>query len=63
MADLEHNKKLNIKRSEIEISSLELNLQRFELRFMEIEAEKVTLQENIDSTNKRIAEIKAALGA
>ena len=61
MADLEPNKKLNRKRSEIEVSSLQLNLQRFELRFMEIEVEKVQLKENIDSTNKRIAELQKVL--
>ena len=62
MADLEPNKRLNRKRMEIEVGSLQLNLQRFELRFMEIEEEKVKLQENIDSTNKRIDEIRHILG-
>jgi predicted nucleic acid-binding Zn-ribbon protein len=63
MADLDPNKKLNKKRMEIEIGGLQLNLQRFELRFMEIEEEKVKLQENIDSTNKRIEEIRNIIGA
>lgn len=61
MADLEPNKKLNKKRAEIEIGSLQLNLQRFELRFMEIDAEKISLQENIASTHKRIEEIQKSL--
>jgi predicted nucleic acid-binding Zn-ribbon protein len=62
MADKGPNKELNRKRTQIEISSLRLNLERFELRFMEIEDEKIKLQENIDSTNKRLDELKVILG-
>lgn len=62
MADLDPNQRLNKKRMEIEVGSLKLNLQRFELRFMEIEEEKIKVQENIDSTNKRIEEIQKVLG-
>jgi len=61
MVDIDPNKKLNDKRLQIEIGTLQLNLQRFELRFMEIDAEKIKLQENIDASNKRIAEIQKVL--
>lgn len=61
MVDNDPNKKLNTKRMQIELGSLQLNLQRFELRFMEIDEEKIKLQENIDSTNKRIVEIQKIL--
>jgi hypothetical protein len=61
MSDNDPNKKLNDKRLQIEVGTLQLNLQRFELRFMEIDAEKIKLQENIDATNKRIAEIQKVL--
>jgi len=63
MGDNDPNKKLNDKRLQIELGTMQLNLQRFELRFMEIDVEKIKLQENIDSTNKRIVEIKTILGA
>ena len=63
MADITSNKKLNDKRLQIEMGTMQLNLQRFELRFMEIEEEKIKLQENIDASNKRILEIKSLLGA
>jgi hypothetical protein len=62
MTDIDPNKKLNDKRLQIEIGTLQLNLQRFELRFMEIEVEKIKLQENIDSSTTRIVEIKKLLG-
>jgi hypothetical protein len=61
MVDIDPNKKLNDKRLQIEVGTLQLNLQRFELRFMEIDAEKIKLQENIDASNKRIAEIQKVL--
>jgi len=62
MSDNEPNKKLNDKRLSIEADTMRLNIQRFELRMMEIEAEKEKLQENIDSSTKRIVEIKGLLG-
>jgi hypothetical protein len=62
MTDIDPNKKLNDKRLQIEMGTMQLNLQRFELRFMEIDEEKIKLQENINSTNKRITEIQTVLG-
>jgi hypothetical protein len=62
MSDNDPNKKLNDKRLQIEMGTLQLNLQRFELRLMEMDVEKIKLQENVDSSTQRIAEIKALLG-
>jgi hypothetical protein len=61
MTDIDPNKKLNEKRLQIEAGTLQLNLQRFELRLMEIDVEKVKIQENIDASNKRITEIQSLL--
>jgi hypothetical protein len=63
MADLDPNKKLNDKRMQIEANSIKLNIERLELRLMEIDAEKIKIAENIESSNKRIAEIELILGA
>lgn len=61
MTDNDPNKKLNDKRLQIEMGTLQLNLQRFELRLMEIDVEKDKLQENIETSNKRIIEIQSLL--
>ena len=61
MTDNDPNKKLNDKRLQIEMGTLHINLQRFELRLMEIDVEKEKLQENSEATNKRIAEIQSLL--
>jgi predicted nucleic acid-binding Zn-ribbon protein len=62
MADIVPNKKLNDKRLQIEMGTMQLNLQRFELRLMEIDEEKIKLNENIDASTKRIVEIQKLLG-
>jgi hypothetical protein len=62
MSDNDPNKGLNDKRLKIEADTMSLNIQRFELRLMEIDVERTKLQENIASSNKRIAEIKGLLG-
>jgi len=61
MSDNDPNKRLNRKRVQIEIGTLQLNLQRFDLRLMEIEEEKIKLQENIDASNARILELQTSL--
>jgi hypothetical protein len=58
MSDNDPNKKLNSKRLEVEMFGLQLNLKRFELRIMEIEDEKIKISENVEASNKRIAEIQ-----
>ena len=61
MSDNDPNKKLNDKRLQIEIGTLQVNLQRFDLRLMEIEEERLKVLENIAATNKRVAEITKVL--
>lgn len=62
MSDNDPNKGLNDKRLKVESVNMLLNIQRLELRLMEIEVEKVKVQENMDASNKRILEIKKLLG-
>jgi hypothetical protein len=61
MSDNDPNKKLNLKRLQIEMFGLQLNLQRLELRVMEIDEEKVKIAENTEASNKRIGEIQKIL--
>jgi hypothetical protein len=61
MSDNDPNKKINNKRLQIEADTMRLNIQRFELRFLEIETEKEKLQENIVASTKRIEEIQKVL--
>jgi hypothetical protein len=58
MSDNDPNKKLNSKRLEIEMFGLQLNLKRLELRVMEIDEEKIKIAENVEASNKRIAELQ-----
>jgi hypothetical protein len=58
MSDNDPNKKLNSKRQQVELFGIQLNIQRLELRLMEIEEEKLKIAENIDSSTKRIAELQ-----
>lgn len=61
MSDNDPSKKLNLKRLQVEMFSIQLNLQRLELRLMEIDEEKVKIAENVESSNKRITEIQKLL--
>lgn len=61
MSDNDPNKKLNLKRLQVELFGIQLNLQRLELRLMEIDEEKVKIAENVASSNKRISEIQKIL--
>jgi hypothetical protein len=62
VSDNDPNQQLNDKRLRVESTSMTLNIQRLELRLMEIEVEKAKVLENMDSSNKRIGEIKKLLG-
>lgn len=61
MSDHDPSKRLNSKRLEVEMFGLQLNLKRLELRVMEIEDEKAKISENVEASNKRIAEIQKIL--
>jgi hypothetical protein len=58
MSDNDPSRQLNFKRLEVEMFGLQLNLKRLELRVMEIEDEKTKISENVNASNKRIAEIQ-----
>ena len=57
MTDNDPNLILNRKRLLIELGTVQLNIQRMELRLMEIDAEREKVNENIEASNKRIAEL------
>jgi len=61
VSDHDPSKRLNSKRLEVEMFGLQLNLKRLELRVMEIEDEKAKISENVEASNKRIAEIQKIL--
>jgi hypothetical protein len=61
MSDNNPSKNLNKKRLSVELNSMALNIQRVELRHMELEEEKIKLDENIAASNKRILEIQEQL--
>jgi hypothetical protein len=61
MSDHDPNKRLNTKRMQVEVFGLQLNIQRLELRMMEIEDEKVKIAENVEAATKRIAELQNTL--
>jgi hypothetical protein len=58
MSDNDPNKKINLKRTQVELFGIQLSIQRLELRLMEIEEEKTKIEENIDASNKRIIELQ-----
>jgi hypothetical protein len=62
MSDNDPNKKLNLKRLQVEMFGIQLNIQRLELRLMEIDEEKNKIAENVEASNKRIGEIQKLLG-
>lgn len=61
MSDNDPNKLLNKKRLSVELSSMRLNLERFDLRIMELDEEKIKINENKEATNKRILELETQL--
>lgn len=58
MADLMPNLVLNKKRLQVEVSTMKLNMERFDLRELELAEEQNKLRENKESTLKRIAELE-----
>lgn len=51
MADLGPNQDLNRKRLQVHITEMKLQLERFDLRKMEIQEELRKIEENIKATN------------
>lgn len=58
MADIMPNVALNRKRLQVEVTSMRLNLERFDLRVMELVEEQQKLTENKEATLKRITELE-----
>lgn len=58
MADIMPNIALNRKRLQVEVTSMRLNLERFDLRVMELVEEQQKLTENKEATLKRITELE-----
>ena len=61
MADIKTNVDLNKKRLSVELSAMRLNLERADLRLMELDDEKARINENKESTAKRIVELQEQL--
>jgi phage-related tail protein len=55
MADLGPNQELNRKRLQVHVTEMNLQLERFDLRKMEIQEELRKIEENIKATNLDIA--------
>ena len=58
MSDIVPNLELRKKQIQIRISELKLNLERMDLRKMEMEDERTRIDENIKATNKNLDELK-----
>ena len=51
MADIDPNKELNKKRLQVHVTEMKLQLERFDLRKMEVAEELRKIDENIAATN------------
>ena len=63
MSDIKPNLVLRQKQIQVKISELKLNLERMDLRKMELDDEKSKIDLNIDATNKALDELQIQLGA
>lgn len=61
MADISPNQDLARKRLKVEYSNMLLNVERMELRLMELDAERVVIEDNMTATKKRVNEISEQL--
>ena len=61
MADKMPNNLLAKKRLAVELGTMNVNLDRMDLRLMELDAEKDSVKENMEATKKRIIEITEQL--
>ena len=59
MSDIQPNLELRKKQIQVRIFELQLNLERMDLRKMELEDERSKIELNIDATNKAIKELQA----
>ena len=61
MADKTPNYTVEMKRQQIEIGTMKLNLERMDLRILEIEDEKIKIAENREATEKEIVNMQTNL--
>lgn len=61
MADIIPNKEIHTKRLKVELKTAYLNVERIELKLMELEDEKLAVSNNMLATQKRISELEAQL--
>lgn len=61
MADLDHNKELNKKRLQVHVTEMKLQLERFDLRKLEVAEELRKIEENITATNLDINKTQDAI--
>lgn len=61
MADLDHNKELNKKRLQVHVTEMKLQLERFDLRKLEVAEELRKIEENITATNLDISKTQESI--
>ena len=61
MADIVHNQELNRKRLQVHITEMKLQLERFDLRKMEVAEELRKIDENITATNLDISKTQESI--
>lgn len=63
MSDIKPNLSLRQKQIQVKISELNLNLERMDLRKMELDDERVKIDVNIEATVKALQDLQSQLGA
>jgi hypothetical protein len=61
MADIDHNRALNKKRLEVHVTEMKLQLERFDLRKLEVADELRKIEENIKATLLDIAKTQETI--
>jgi len=61
MADIDPNKELNKKRLQVHVTEMKLQLERFDLRKMEVAEELRKIDENIAATNLDISKTQESI--
>jgi hypothetical protein len=61
MADIGHSQELNKKRLQVHVTEMKLQLERFDLRKLEVAEELRKIDENIAATNLDIAKTQESI--
>ena len=61
MADIGHSQELNKKRLQVRVTEMKLQLERFDLRKLEVAEELRKIDENIAATNLDIAKTQESI--